>query len=236
MPGRLAIYNDKTFKNDAIKNIKNDMVVDLHSRYNIPPTTPIPALLNNGNYLYTHFGYLPSWANSKSSMNINARSESIYEKKTFRDSFKYRRCIIPINGFYEWKVEDKDKTPFLVSDTYKDYMALAGIWDEYFDHELNMSIVTVALITCDANEKLGEIHHRMPVVLDKKDFDTWLYSDDLKKVNDLFQIYKNEKLKLYEVTSEVNKVSFDKVSCVEEIIHTKEELEEEKEVGQLSLF
>lgn len=236
MPGRLAIYNDKTFKNDAIKNIKNDMVVDLHSRYNIPPTTPIPALLNNGNYLYTHFGYLPSWANSKSSMNINARSESIYEKKTFRNSFKYRRCIIPINGFYEWKVEDKDKTPFLVSDTYKDYMALAGIWDEYFDHELNMSIVTVALITCDANEKLGEIHHRMPVVLDKKDFDTWLYSDDLKKVNDLFQIYKNEKLKLYEVTSEVNKVSFDKVSCVEEIIHTKEELEEEKEIGQLSLF
>ena len=235
MPGRLAIYNDISFKEDAKEFIKNDMVINLHARYNIPPTIPIPALLNNGNYLYTHFGYLPSWANSKSSMNINARSESIYEKKTFRDSFKYRRCIIPINGFFEWQIEDKEKTPFLVSDMNKDYMALAGIWDEYFDSELNMSIVTVALITCDANEKLGEIHHRMPVVLDKKDFNTWLYSDDLKKVNDLFQIYPNEKLKLYEVTSDVNKVAFDKVSCIDEVISKKEE-DEPKEIGQLSLF
>ena len=236
MPGRLAIYDDTSFKEDSKEFIKNDMVINLHARYNIPPTIPIPALLNNGNYLYTHFGYLPSWASSKNSMNINARSESIYEKKTFRDSFKYRRCIIPINGFYEWRVEEKEKTPFLVSDMNKDYMALAGIWDEYFDSELNMSIVTVALITCDANEKLGEIHHRMPVVLDKKDFNTWLYSDDIKKVNELFTIYPNEKLKLYEVRSEVNKVVFDEASCIDEVIAKKEEVSEPKEIGQLSLF
>jgi len=236
MPGRLAIYNDKSFKDDAKDFIKNDMVVNLHARYNIPPTIPIPALLNNGNYLYTHFGYLPSWAKSKSSMNINARSESIYEKKTFRDSFRFKRCIIPINGFYEWKKEDKEKTPFFVSDENKDYMALAGIWDEYFDDELNMNIVTVALITCDANEKLGEIHHRMPVVLDKKDFNTWLYSDDLKAVNSLFQIYPSQSLKLYEVTSEVNKVLFDKAICIDEVISKKEEEKEPEELGQLSLF
>lgn len=236
MPGRLAIYDDTSFKEDARELIKNDMVINLHARYNIPPTIPIPALLNNGNYLYTHFGYLPSWASSKNSMNINARSESIYEKKTFRDSFKYRRCIIPINGFYEWRVEEKEKTPFLVSDMNKDYMALAGIWDEYFDSELNMSIVTVALITCDANEKLGEIHHRMPVVLDKKDFNTWLHCDDIKKVNELFAIYPNEKLKLYEVRNEVNKVVFDEASCIDEVIAKKEEVSEPKEIGQLSLF
>ncbi len=237
MPGRLSIYDDKAFKIDASSLIQNDMIQELNPRYNIPPTTPIPALLNNGNYLYTHFGYLPSWASSKASMNINARSESIYEKKTFRDSFKYRRCIIPINSFYEWEKDDKEKTPYLVSDIKNDYLALAGIWDEYFDKQLNMKIVTIALITCDANEKLGKIHHRMPVVLEKKDFATWLKSDDIKEVNSLFKIYPNEKIDIYEVTNEVNKVLFDEVICIKKVSRKlTEKKEEKKEIGQLSLF
>lgn len=234
MPGRVAIFDDKSFKEDAKQLIKNDMISSLNARYNIPPTIPIPALLNNGNYLYTHFGYLPSWASSKASMNINARSESIYEKKTFRDSFRFRRCIIPINGFYEWQVNDKEKTPYFVKDANKDYLALAGIWDEYFEESLNMNIVTVALITCDANEKLGEIHHRMPVVLEKKDFSTWLRSDDIVEVNKLFKIYESKKLELYEVTSEVNKVSFDESLCIKKV--EEKQKEQKSEVGQLSLF
>lgn len=217
MPGRLAIFDDFDFKSDTKSLIKNDMIGKLNPRYNIAPTIPIPALLNNGNYLYTHFGYLPSWAKNKSSMNINARSESIFEKMTFRDSFKYRRCIIPINGFYEWQIEDKEKKPFFVSDIDKSYMALAGIWDEWYEPELNMKIVTVALITCDANEKLKEVHHRMPVVLEKKDFQTWLKGDDLKELNSLFKIYPSRRLNLYEVSAEVNKVLFDNPTCIKKI-------------------
>ena len=233
MPGRLAIFDDSSFKEESKELIKNDMVGILQKRYNIPPTTPIPALLNNGNYLYTHFGFLPSWATSKSSMNINARSESIYEKKTFREAFRFKRCIIPINGFYEWQIEDKEKTPFFVKDVNNDYLGVAGIWDEYFEEQLNMNIVTLALITCDANDKLGEIHHRMPVVLEKKDFSTWLKSDDLKEVNSLFKIYESSKLELYEVSSDVNKVLFDKPSCIVKV--EKKELEPSS-TGQLSLF
>lgn len=228
MPGRLAIFLDNSFKSDAKEFIKNDMIEKLNPRYNIPPTIAVPALLNNGNYLYTHFGYLPSWAKDKKSMNINARSESIFEKKTFRESFRTKRCIIPINGFYEWEVEDKSKVPYFVKDMNSDYLALAGIWDEWFDLELNMKIVTVAIITCDANEKLGKIHHRMPVILEKKDFSTWLGNSDLKDVNSLFKIYPSEKLDLYEVTSDVNKVLFDDFSCVEKV--------KKEELGQLSLF
>ena len=228
MPGRLAIFDDKNFKNDSKELIKNDMVGALVARYNIAPTLPIPALLNNGNYLYSHFGYLPSWAKDKKSMNINARSESIFEKLTFRDSFRYRRCIIPINGFFEWEVEDKQKTPYFVKDSKNDYLAIAGIWDEYFDIDLNMKIVAVALITCDANDKLGKIHHRMPVVLEKKDFSKWLYGENLKEINSLFNIYPSEKLELYEVSSKVNKVLFDESSCIEKI--------EKIIIGQKTLF
>ncbi len=228
MPGRLAIFDDKQFKQDVVEFIKHDMVNELNPKYNIPPTMPIPTLLNSGDYLYAHFGYLPSWAKDKKSMNINARSESIYEKRTFRDSFKFKRCIIPINGFFEWEIEDKEKTPYFIKDSINDYLAVGGIWDEYFDSELNMNIVTVALITCDANEKLGKIHHRMPIVLEKKDFKTWLYSDDLKELNSLFNIYPSEKLELFTVSSNVNKVSFDEISCISKV--------QEVKVGQQSLF
>lgn len=230
MPGRLAIFDDKNFKIDSKEFIRNDMIGNLKAKYNIAPTMPIPVLLNNGNYLYSHFGFLPSWAKQKSSMNINARSESIFEKQTFRDSFKFKRCIIPINGFYEWQVEDKEKTPYFVSSKENSYMALAGIWDEWFDNQLNMNIVTVALITCDANDKLSKIHHRMPVVLQKEDFSVWLKSQDLKQVNYLFKIYPSNNLKLYEVTSEVNKVSFDNSSSI------IEQKRDNSEIGQLSLF
>lgn len=228
MPGRLAIFDDKSFKEDVKELIKNDMVINLYKNYNTAPTLPIPALLNNGNYLYAHFGYLPSWAKDKKSMNINARSESIFEKVTFRDSFKSKRCIIPINGFYEWEVENKEKTPYFVTNLKSDYLALAGIWDEWFDKQLNMNIVTVALVTCDANKKLGRIHHRMPVVLKKDDFDTWLYSKNIAEVNKLFKIYPSENIELHEVTTEVNKVLFNKPLCIKKV--------EKIKVGQQTLF
>jgi putative SOS response-associated peptidase YedK len=111
----------------------------------------------------------------------------------------------------------KQKTPYFVKDKHCDYLALAGIWDEWFDINLNMKIVTVALITCDANEKLKKIHHRMPIVLEKQDFNKWLYSNDLQEVNSFFKIYSSEKINLYEVKQEVNKVLFNDVSCIKEL-------------------
>ena len=226
MPGRLVIYDDRPFKEDCKNLIQLDMVQKLTPSYNIAPTLALPALLNNGNYLYGHFGFLPSWAKDRTSMNINARSESIFEKKTFREAFKSRRCIIPINGFYEWQKENKEKIPFYVSSSKNEYLALAGIWDEWFDKDLNMKIVTLALITCDANTKLAKIHHRMPVVLEKQDFQTWLNSSDIQELNKMFRIYESSNIKMQEVRKEINKFSFNEVSCLDEV-DKKEEIKEE---------
>lgn len=228
MPGRLVIYDDIPFKEDSKNLIKFDMVQKLNPSYNIAPTLALPALLNNGNYLYGHFGFLPSWAKDRASMNINARSESIFEKKTFREAFKSRRCIIPINGFYEWKKENKEKIPFYVSSSTNKYLALAGIWDEWFDKDLNMKIVTLALITCDANNKLAKIHHRMPVVLEKQDFKTWLNSSDIQELNKMFRIYESSNINIQEVRKEINKVSFNEASCLDKKVEIKEEIKEEK--------
>lgn len=226
MPGRLAIYNDILFKNDAKEFIRNDLIQKLTLNYNIAPTMPIPTLLNDGTYLYAHFGFLPSWAKEKSSININARSESIFEKITFREAFKFRRCIIPINGFYEWKKEHK--IPYFISSINSDYLALAGIWSEWFDKSLNQKIITVALITCDANEKLAAIHPRMPVILQKEEFSFWLNSSNLQEVIKLFKIYKSEYINIYEVTTNVNKVLYNQKDCIKKINN--------QPYGQLSLF
>ncbi|AXH14592.1 SOS response-associated peptidase [Malaciobacter mytili] len=226
MPGRVSIYNDILFKKDAKEFIRNDLIQKLNSNYNIAPTMPIPTLLNDGTYLYTHFGFLPSWAREKSSMNINARSESIFEKITFREAFKFRRCIIPINGFFEWKKEEK--IPYYVSSLKSDYLALAGIWDEWFDKKLNQKIITVALITCEANEKLAPIHHRMPIVLEKEEFSLWLNSSNLQEVIKLFKVYKSENTNIYEVSTNVNKVLYNQKDCIKEI--------KKNTIGQLSLF
>jgi len=228
MPGRLVIYDDIRFKEECGELIKFDMVQKLNPSYNIAPTLAIPVLLNNGNYLYGHFGFLPSWAKDRTSMNINARSESIFEKQTFREAFKSRRCIVPINGFYEWKKQNKEKIPFYVSSKKNNYMGLAGIWDEWFDKDLNMKIVTLAIITCDANDKLGEIHHRMPVVLEKENFSSWLNSSNIEALNKMFRIYESENIQMQEVSKEINKVSFNEISCLKQVFKKDIKIKEEK--------
>ncbi|RXJ87017.1 SOS response-associated peptidase [Arcobacter sp. CECT 8985] len=228
MPGRLAIYDDEKFKKTVKEFIKVDLVKNLNKNYNIAPTMPIPTLLNEGTYLYAHFGFLPSWAKDKKSMNINARSESVFEKMTFRDAFKFQRCIIPINGFFEWKKDDNEKTPYYVQSKYGHSLALAGIYNEWFDEQLNQKIVTVALITCDANNKLSKIHHRMPVILNEKDFNTWLNSVNLAEVNSLFKIYDSDLINIYEVTNEVNKVLYNNCNAIKEKKRVKK--------GQQTLF
>ena len=210
MPGRIAIFDDISFKSDISSLIKNDLIKNLKKNYNTAPTHAIPALLNNGNYLYAHFGYIASYAKNKKTIHVNARNESIFEKNTFRDSFKTKRCIVPINGYYEWL----DKVPFFIHSKNNDYFALAAIWNEYYDEKSNQNIVNIALITCEPNDKIKNIHHRMPVILDKKDYNTWLNSSDINVLNNLFKIYSSHKMTYYTVSTSVNKVKFNNFSCI----------------------
>ena len=224
MPGRLAIYDDTQFKHDVSSLIKNDLVQTLQPYYNIAPTHAIPVLLNNGTYIKAHFGFFPPWANDRKTIHVNARNESIYEKSTFREAYKQNRCIVLVNGYYEWI----DSIPYFIHSSNNDYFAVAGIWDEYYDKELNQNILNVAMITCEPNEKIAKIHHRMPVILDKKDYKTWLHNNDINSLNKLFKIYPSELMTHHEVSKNINKVGFDNNSCIKEY--------KNKLSGQLSLF
>jgi|LGOV01.1.fsa_nt_gb putative SOS response-associated peptidase YedK len=218
MPGRLALFDDSSFRNEAriiFTNIKNK-IRTLKPTYNIAPTHTIPVLLNTKIYVNAHFGLIPSWAKDKKSININARSETLFEKNSFRDSFKSRRCLIPINGFYEWEKKEKEKIPYFIHPYNEGCFVLAGLWDEWIDGSTGETIIGVALITTEPNDAILKIHDRMPVILDKKNWATWL--DEKTKIDDLNRLLtpcSNKIIIMREVSSLVNSVSNNSKECIE---------------------
>lgn len=217
MPGRLALFDDSSFRNEArsiFSKIKNT-IRTLTPKYNIAPTHLIPVLLDTKVYTMAHFGLIPSWAKDKKSININARSETLFAKSSFRDSFKSRRCLIPINGFYEWEKKDKEKIPYFIYPYDEGCFVLAGLWEEWFDSSTQTTVLSVALITTEPNETVLKIHDRMPVVLDRKDWKSWLDRETkIEDLNKLFHPCPNEIMSMKPVSSLVNRVVNDSKECL----------------------
>ena len=160
------------------------------SNWNISPTTLIPFI--NGedesgdkrSINTASWGLIPSWAKdaSRASNAINARVESIAEKPTFKSAFKSRRCLIPVTGYYEWATElgkYKPKQPFYISNKDKSSIAIAGIYEEWINPQTSSPITTAAIITREVVGILKPIHHRMPVILPKSLWSTWLSNKSL---------------------------------------------------------
>jgi len=154
------------------------------ARYNIAPTQPVLAIRNGyaGNgweATYLNWGLIPSWATDPSigSRMINARSETAAEKPSFRAAFKYRRCIIPADGFYEWQKIGKgkqpgSKQPQLIGLKEGGVFGLAGLWEHW---ERDGSVIeSCTILTTEPNDLLAPIHNRMPVILHPEDYDEWL--------------------------------------------------------------
>ncbi len=129
------------------------------------------------------WGLIPSWTKSIADANIirfrtfNARSESIEKKPSFSNSFKSKRCIIPVKGFYEWQHSGKEKIPWYIYRTDNELLSVAGIFDEWVENTTGEVFNTFSIITTDANELMAEIHNsakRMPAILDRSDEAGWL--------------------------------------------------------------
>jgi len=143
------------------------------ARYNIAPTTPVLARTAKG-LTFFRWGLIPSWAKDLSIGNrmFNARAETIAEKPSFRQAYRRRRCLIPANGFYEWKTENGRKQPYCCHIDHK-LFAMAGIWEQWQDGEGNQ-LQSCAVITTEANDAMREVHTRMPVHIAEADYSSWL--------------------------------------------------------------
>jgi len=219
MPGRLAIYDDISFKEDIFKTFGNfqDDIQVLFKRYNIAPTINIPIFTNTHKYTYAHFGLIPSWAKDRTNININARSETIFEKSSFREAYKKRRCIIPINGYYEWKkdIDTKLSIPYMIHSSRQNYFAFAGVYEYWYDNTIGKTILSCALLTTEPNEKIEAIHDRMPVILKKNDWNTWINDNtNYDKLNTLYPSVSNDLIQITQVSDIVNSVKNDSLECI----------------------
>ena len=157
------------------------------------------------------WGLIPSWADSSIGYKlINARGETVREKNSFRSAFKSRRCLIPADGYYEWKAEGKIKQPYYFTSKEGVPFAFAGLWERC---ELNgQPIESCCIITTEGNELSKEIHDRMPVILSRESYKTWLGEEpsDADKLVALLRPYPPDKLKVFPVSTEVNSPKADR--------------------------
>ena len=146
-------------------------------RYNIAPTTEVlivrePARSREA--MRTRWGLVPRWAKDPAigARLNNARAETVAEKPAFRDAYRRRRCLVPANGFYEWKAEGGRKQPYYIHPASGELFAFAGLWEKWSGPEGPLE--TCVIVTTDANEKMRAIHDRMPVLIGPGDYALWL--------------------------------------------------------------
>jgi putative SOS response-associated peptidase YedK len=189
---------------------------DLPPRFNIAPSQDVLAIANDrpNEYQFLHWGLIPSWAKDPSIGNTlcNARGETLGEKPIFRKAYQRRRCLLPTDGFYEWKKlsDGKTKIPYYIQLKSHEPFALAGLWETWQDDKGN-ELRSCTIITTDANALVAELHDRMPVILRKVDHARWLDQRELKaeELNDLLKPYPAEEMESFPVSTRVNNVKND---------------------------
>ena len=189
--------------------------------YNIARSQNIVALLHDPetqhlNWSLLRWGLLPFWSKDKQiKFNlINARAEGIERKPSFRGPFKYRRCIIPASGFYEWQKRGDGKQPFFIRPADQGYFAFAGIWD-HWEGDNGEVIDSCSIITTNANSPMATIHDRMPVILEEKDCLTWLDIGARKEqLLKLLRPCSDNLLEKYPVSTRVNSPRNDDPGCI----------------------
>jgi len=197
----------------------------LVSRFNIAPTQPVGLVRlrapQEREWALTHWGLIPSWSKDPSigARMINARSETVAEKPSFRAPFKRRRCLVPISGFYEWQKQGKSKQPYYITAKDNDLLAIAALW-EYWEGADGSALESCTLLTTEANEFMTPLHNRMPVFIAPEDFDQWLgdgkdesrrYLDSLKH---LMRPASEDLLKAYAVSTYVSNARNEGEACI----------------------
>lgn len=193
-------------------------------RYNLAPTQPVATVVRDpetgDNQLkLMHWGLIPSWAKDPSigSRMINARSETLTEKPSFRTPLQRRRCLILSDGFYEWQTQAGGKQPIYIRLAEDGTFAFAGLWERWTEPNSGDPLLSCTIITGPANELLSNFHDRMPIILPREDYDTWLDPSltDTARLVPLLRPYPAEQMVAYPVSRRVNVVQNDDPSLIE---------------------
>ncbi|MGA8733641.1 MAG: SOS response-associated peptidase [Terriglobales bacterium] len=194
---------------------------DWSPRYNIAPTQPIPVIRQHPKepvreLSRMRWGLIPSWAKDStgSARMINARSETASTKPAFRDPLKYRRCLIPADGFYEWSRTTASKEPYCFEVGDGGLFAFAGLWERWRDPS-GQWVKSCSILTTTPNAVTSSVHDRMPVILHPDSYDLWLDPGmtDVQVVSEFMKPYDASKMRCYPISSRVNHVANDDEEC-----------------------
>jgi putative SOS response-associated peptidase YedK len=194
---------------------------DWQPRYNIAPTQPVPVIRQHPKeptrvLSLMRWGLIPSWAKDMSgaASTINARSETAATKPAFREPMKFRRCLIPADGFYEWRRTGTSKQSFCFEVNGGELFAFAGLWDGWRDAS-GQWIRSCSILTTSPNAVTSLFHDRMPVILQRAGYDLWLDPGmtRVEELQHLLQPYDANLMRSYPVSSRINQVANDDEAC-----------------------
>ncbi len=219
---------------------------NLAPRYNVAPTQGVPIIRltpfgpSKGmrELGFVRWGLVPGWAKEVASKPlINARGETVAEKNAFKSAFLRRRCLVPVDGFYEWRrVEGGKPAPHYIHPRQGGVMAFGGIWEPWLGAD-GSEIESMAIVTTAANQTLKDLHHRMPVILAPNDWDLWL-NGEVAEALPLIRSAPEDLLTFHPVSRDVNSVAQDTASLIRPLEATDEDSLDTglPQTGQLSLF
>jgi putative SOS response-associated peptidase YedK len=194
----------------------------LVARYNIAPSQPVPIvrLGDNGRreMVLVRWGLVPGWSkgpDSRFSM-INARVETVAQKPAYRNALRYRRCLVPADGFYEWRQGSDGKQPFVLRPADDRPLAFAGLWEHWQDDQGN-ELESCVILVGPADAQVRPVHERMPVMLDAGSFERWL-DRKLQKpepLETLLAAQRAPRLSIYPVSRVVNSPANDMASLID---------------------
>jgi len=213
-----------------------DRVPDLEPRYNIAPTQDVAVVRSTApaqggeaapeaepavptrELVELRWGLVPHWAREFDPVGralINARSETAAEKPSFRDSFRFRRCLVVADGFYEWKPEGRRKQPYWIHREDGRAFAFAGLWDRWAGGD-GPPVESCTILTTEANEALRPLHDRMPVILEPGSYGIWLEPDaPMWELEPLLVPLTPDLLAFHPVSTHVNHVGNDDPACID---------------------
>jgi putative SOS response-associated peptidase YedK len=194
-------------------------------RYNIAPSQDVPVIVRNEkrNELRSmRWGLVPSWAQDRSigEHMVNARAETLLEKPSFRQLVSTQRCLVPADGFYEWRREGKSKVPMWIRLKSHQPFAFPGLWDCWLDRDTGSELYSFTIITTRANALLRQIHDRMPVIYDAAMGRQWLETSFEARAMELdlvLQPLPSERMEAHEVSTLVNSPENDSPECIQAV-------------------
>jgi putative SOS response-associated peptidase YedK len=197
-----------------------DPAIGFRSRFNIAPSTENPVIVQaeDGNHVLTmRWGLIPHWTKDLKGARkpINAKAETLPEEPMFRELLRHNRCIVPANGFYEWKKTDRKKEPYFIHIKDKALFGFAGLYDTWQNAE-GQNITTYSIITIEPNELLRKIHNRMPVILKRGNENRWLLNDPLSsdEMKSLLSPYPPQEMEAYQISPKINHVEIDEKNLI----------------------